>query len=104
MTLQRIDRLILELKARYELSAEFVAQVRPTVEKIFSPAIADDVRTTLLEQLAETCQRDLERRRSLVKARQGLSRVMNNLRTLQERLDQLRRQMGDSGEPPISSD
>ncbi len=61
----RTDRILAELAGRYGLTERFLVQVRPMVETIFSSEFDSQGRTSLLEELAATCQRDMETRNAL---------------------------------------
>jgi hypothetical protein len=63
MSSQRVDHLLEELTARYDLQDRFLKQVRPLVDRIFSDEVSEERRTILLEVLAQTCQNDLLIRR-----------------------------------------
>jgi hypothetical protein len=70
----RVDSLLQELSARHgNRDPRFLAAVRPMVERILAPGLADEARTSLLEMLAETCERDVAVRRDCAAAREHLA-------------------------------
>jgi hypothetical protein len=75
----RARHLLDELTVRYDLQPEFVARLAPTVEQILAPALSEDQRITLLELLAETCDRDQRLRRDFGAIREGLASLARRL-------------------------
>lgn len=86
MTEPRADRLLAELRQRYDLDPAFVAKLRPSVIAIFSPEIPEERRTELLELLAETCERNVRIREGNVKLKEALQRLLATLIILRDRL------------------
>ena len=86
---QRVDRLIAELTARYELQERFIKQLRPAIERIFSDEIPEDRRPYLLEVVAQTCQNDLMIRRRFSVLESALKDLFTSLNSMTGRLKQI---------------
>jgi hypothetical protein len=86
MDSQRVDHLLEELTARYELQDRFLKQVRPFVDRIFSDEISEERRTKLLEVLAQTCQNDLLIRRRFAAIEVALKDLVSTIGTMGRRL------------------
>ena len=81
----RTDALITELSRRHDNAhPEFLAAVRPLVDRILEPGISDSARIELMEMLAETFERDVAIRRDLQRAQQGFDAFFAELRRILE--------------------
>lgn len=79
----RVDSLLQELSARHaNHDPRFLQAVRPMVERILDPGLAEGTRTSLLEMLAETFERDVEVRRDCAAAREHLAAFFAQLMKL----------------------
>ncbi|MBI4878649.1 MAG: hypothetical protein HY812_03185 [Planctomycetes bacterium] len=75
----RVDGLLAELASRYSLTERFLAELRPTLVTILADEQLSAHRTHLLEQVAETCQRDQELRRAFAALRRSLQQFFARL-------------------------
>lgn len=89
MGTSRLDRLLAELKARYELSDSFLDRLRPQVETILSDEVAEGHRVGLLEKVAETCQRDHQLRTSAQGIKDSLHEMLQWLELMKGYLGKL---------------
>jgi hypothetical protein len=86
---QRTDRLLSELSARYDLKAGFLQKLRPLAHSILHERFDEERRLSLLEQLAETCERDrilrVESDRAHTAVKDFVARLKNLLYVLEEK-------------------
>lgn len=78
----RVEALLAELTSRYGLSPAFLAQIRPAAEKILDPALAEETRVSLLELLAETCDRHVRIERDSKATQAAWAKLSSNLEQL----------------------
>lgn len=78
----RTDALLAELAARHGNRQPFLTAVRPMVERILAPDLADSLRIHLLELLAETCERDTTIRVHTEAARAGWAEFFTRLEAM----------------------
>lgn len=90
MTDPRTERLLRELASRYDLTKGFLRQLRPAVTTILSDEISEDDRIMLLEELAQTCQRDQQSRSSTVAQQSSMPTITDAMSRLVVRLMQAR--------------
>jgi hypothetical protein len=76
----RSEKILAELGDRYGLEERFVEKLAPILEVILGDSFSDEERLPLLEELAETCQRDQMIRQSMADARQGIQDLFDRLK------------------------
>lgn len=81
----RIDSLLAELESRYPNTNGFVASLRPVANKILDRRTPEELRPTLLEMLAETCDRHVQIQRNSAGALSAWSAFAEELQRLLQR-------------------
>jgi hypothetical protein len=89
MNSTRVDRILAELGSRYRLSDSFLQRLRPLTERIFSNDVPIHRRPPLLEELAATCQRDLEFRGACRSLQRSLAGLLHSLNHIQQQLREI---------------
>lgn len=77
--MSRVDSLIAELRARHGNEELFFDHLRPLVVKIFDPATPEESRNSLLELVAETCERNHEDKVNFAAAQKAWQDHMDHL-------------------------
>ncbi|MFO1076372.1 MAG: hypothetical protein U1E73_01445 [Planctomycetota bacterium] len=79
--MSRVDALLSELQSRHRNDdPQFLAAIRPAIERILDDATPEHARVALLEMLAETFERDRRNRENIAAARDGIARFFAELR------------------------
>jgi hypothetical protein len=86
----RVAAILAELGQRHFAGPELLERLRPMVERILGPDLADDDRLRLLELLAETCERGVQLRADFASIRVGFDRMF-------ARLAEIVREAGERG-------